>query len=399
MHTGEAPATDPNGIHELIRERIAPHYGKFARCGSWRELARLEEYIAIEPDIQRVLETPQAGNFSRGDAPAKESYRFLAWNLERGIQYDGQLLELRTHPYMKSADVLLLTETDAGMTRSGNREVAVDLARELGMYYAFVPCYLNLSKGSGLEFDVPGENQLGLHGNAILSRYPITHIRAIVLKNGIDKMAGREKRIGRQAAVAAEIAFPDFAATAVSVHLDARSTRGHRYQQMRSILSQVGGVGAAVLGGDWNTSTYNSSNAALAFCSFWRRVFMGVDNAIRHHYLHPYRKFEKKLFDLLEDRGFEYRHSNCLGERTVSYYVGDARSAGILRDWIPAWWLRVMRWALRNHNGRCPLKLDWFATRGLQCADPVVIHEVREGREVPLSDHDAIGVDVRPLTR
>jgi hypothetical protein len=30
----------------------------------------------------------------------------------------------------------------------------------------------------------------------------------------------------------------------------------------------------------------------------------------------------------------------------------------------------------------------------VRAANPVVIHDVREGRAVPLSDHDAIAVDV-----
>ena len=50
--------------------------------------------------------------------PQKSSYRFLAWNLERGIRYEEQLQALRTHPYLKTCDVLLLTETDLGMARS-----------------------------------------------------------------------------------------------------------------------------------------------------------------------------------------------------------------------------------------------------------------------------------------
>jgi hypothetical protein len=53
-----------------------------------------------------------------------------------------------------------------------------------------------------------------------------------------------------------------------------------------------------------------------------------------------------------------------------------------------------MRWALRNHGGQCPLKIDWFATRGLRTADPMVIRDLRQGRAVPLSDHDAIGVEI-----
>jgi endonuclease/exonuclease/phosphatase family metal-dependent hydrolase len=358
------------------------------------ELWGLDLYLTLETDIRRVLDTPETGNFSRGQAPARSSYRFAAWNVERGAQFDGQVEVLRTHPHLREADVLLLTETDSGMARSGNRNVARDLARALGMYYAFVPCYLNLTKGSGIEQDLPGDNDLGLHGNAILSRYPLDNVRPIFLENGVDIMASREKRIGRQAAVSADIRFPDFTVTALSVHLDAQSTQRHRYLQLRDVLDRVRDAPAVVIGGDWNTSTYNSSRAVHAILGFWLRVLMGVDNVIRNHYLHPYRRFERDLFGLLEQRGFDYRECNRLGEHTVSYDVGDLRATKALRDWVPGWCFHFIRWSLRNHAGRCPLKLDWFATRGVRNANPVVIHEVREGRAVPLSDHDAIAVDV-----
>jgi hypothetical protein len=61
---------------------------------------------------------------------------------------------------------------------------------------------------------------------------------------------------------------------------------------------------------------------------------------------------------------------------------------------VPAWCFAFIRWALRNHDGKCPLKIDWFATRGLTARNPVVLHEFREGRKQPLSDHDAIGIDI-----
>jgi hypothetical protein len=216
----------------------------------------------------------------------------------------------------------------------------------------------------------------------------------VFLENGVDLMASREKRIGRQAAVVAEVHFPNLTTTVLSVHLDAQSTQRHRYGQLREILAHIDGAPAVVLGGDWNTSTYNSSRAIHAILGFWLRVLMGVDNVIRNHYLHPYRHFERNLFDLLVARGFDYRGCNCLGEHTVAYDIGDLRATKALRDWVPGWCFHFIRWALRNHGGRCPLKLDWFATRGLGCASPVVIHDVREGRRVALSDHDAIGVDI-----
>lgn len=391
MHSAETQ--DP---YEIVRERIAPHLPALAACRNNAELWGLDLYRALEPDIRRVLDTPEIGSFRhcRSAAPARRQYRFVAWNVERGAQFDGQVDALLTHPLLREADVLLLTETDSGMVRSGNRNVARALASALGMQYAFVPCYLNLTKGSGVEQDLSGSNALGLHGNALLSRYPMGNIRPVFLENGVDIMASREKRIGRQAAVAADIRFPNATMTAVSVHLDAQSTQRHRYLQLRDVLDSIAGSHAAVVGGDWNTSTYNSSRALHAILGFWLRVMMGVDNVIRNHYLHPYRHFERDLFRLLEERGFDYRACNCLGEHTVSYDVEDLRATKALRDWVPGWCFHFIRWALRNHGGRCPVKLDWFATRGVRAANPVVIHDVREGRAVPLSDHDAIAVDV-----
>jgi len=388
------PSLTPEHIYRLIKEQIAPHFPDFAECRSTAELLASPVYQSLEPAVRTVLETPEVGDFTASPAPARDRYRFLAWNLERGIELDGQLEAFRSHPYLRTSDVFLLTETDVGMARSGNRAVAQSLAQQLGLHYAFVPCYLNLTKGSGTEYDAPGENELGLHGNAILSRYPISRVRPIPLKNGTDKMACREKRLGRQMALAADIEFPNWRATVAAVHLDANSSQRHRYEQMHQVIDALDTGRPAVLGGDWNTTTYNSSRAFPAIMGFWLRVFIGVDHVIRHHYLHPYHHFEKELFQMLEARGFDYRACNRLGERTIDYDASDPKTRQNLGEWVPAWCFAFIRWSLRHHGGKCPLKLDWFATRGVRAADPMVIHELREGGSTPLSDHDAIGVDI-----
>jgi endonuclease/exonuclease/phosphatase family metal-dependent hydrolase len=381
-------------LHRLLREQIRPKFSELAQCQSTPELHEHSTYRALAREISQVLETPEIGDFSKGAAPARSHYRWIAWNLERGIEFEGQLEAFRNHPYLKTGDVYLLTETDVGMARSGNRAVAQELAAQLGMHFAFVPCYLNLAKGAGVEYDAQGENALGLHGNAILSRYPIRRVRPIHLKNGIDKMTRREKRIGQQTALAAAIEFPNARATAVCVHLDANSTQQHRAAQMSQVLEGVESDGPVIIGGDWNTTTYNSSRAFHAIAGFWLRVFMGVDYVIRKHYLHPYSHFERDLFESLEKRGFDYRGCNRMGEYTISYDVYDPKTRKNLGEWVPAWCFPFIRWALREHGGKCPLKIDWFAARGVRPDNPVVIHDLREGRAVPLSDHDAIGIDV-----
>jgi endonuclease/exonuclease/phosphatase family metal-dependent hydrolase len=392
MQASLAPAGRP--LFDMIRAEIAPWYGHLGRLRSSEELENDRVYRRLAPLVRTALESVETGSFATHTAPAKSSYRAVAWNIERGAQLEGQVEAFRRHPHLSGADVLLLTEADAGMARSGNRHVTEELARALGMHYVFVPCYLSLVKGSGLERRVEGENEVGLHGNAILSRYPLRHARLLRLRNGVDKLAGREKRLGSQAVAIAEVEFPGRPVTVASIHLDAQSTQRHRRDQMAAILDAVEGPGPALLGGDWNTATYNSSRAFHAIMGFWLRVFMGVDNVITNHYLHPYNRFERELFASLERRGFEYRECNVPGEYTISYSVDDPRARQSLGEWVPAWCFAFIRWALRNHGGKCPLKIDWFASRGLRTAMPRVIHDVREGRAVPLSDHDAISVEI-----
>ena len=396
MRDSEAPP-EPSLVRQMhteLREDLRHHFVELARCRSTPELHQHPTYLRLKSRFDRIFQTPEEGDFRSAAAPKKEGYRIAAWNLERGIHYDGQLKVFQQDPYLSASDVLLLTETDVGMARSANRNVARDLARELGMHYAFSPCYINLAKGSGVEYDAEGENESGLHGNAILSRYPLANVRSIFLKNGKDKMKGREKRLGQQTAVVAEVEFPGQPVTVVAVHLDANSSQQHRADQMADVLAAIEGRYPAVIGGDWNTTTFNSSSATMAILGFWLRVFMGPNNVITNHYLHPYNKFESKLFRLLEEHRFDYRSANAIGERTTSYDVDDAKTHKNLREWVPAWCFAFIRWALRHHDGKCPLKIDWLAVKGLAARDPRVLHQFREGRNPPLSDHDPIGVDV-----
>src|SRR5262250_1541725 len=91
----------PEDIYRLIKEQIAPHFPEFARCRSTAQLMTSPVYRALETAARTVLETPEGGDFTAGPAPPRDRYRFLAWNLERGIEFDGQLEAFRTHNYLK----------------------------------------------------------------------------------------------------------------------------------------------------------------------------------------------------------------------------------------------------------------------------------------------------------
>ncbi len=385
---------EQESVASIIRNQLRPHFEELSQCNSTQELLASKTYQQIRPAAEKVLNTIDTGNFAHDQLTTRSRYCILAWNLERGIEYEGQLAEFRSHPYLQAADVFLLTETDNGMARSGNRNIARALASELGLNYAFAPCYLNLAKGAGIESEMKGQNDLALHGNAILSRYPISNPRLIPIGNGRDKMSGREKRLGQQTAIACEIGLPNYELTVCSVHLDAQSKQKHRRDQMAGVIDGLPSSGPAVIGGDWNTTTFDSSGALPAIMGYWLRVFLGAGNVIRNHFLRPYTWFEKELFDLVEHRGFDWRSANVLDEHTTSYDSQDLKTYKNLREWVPGWCFDFIKWALRDYDGKCPLKIDWFAVREAVIADPIVLHEFREGREPILSDHDAIGIEV-----
>jgi endonuclease/exonuclease/phosphatase family metal-dependent hydrolase len=385
-----------------LDHELTPHFPALAEFDSTKTLAASSLYQQLRPEIERVLGHVVQKDFADTETRTRSTgaaiVRATAWNIERGKRLASIKRVLREHPVLRASDVLLLTELDYGMARTGNLDVAREIAESLGMNYAFAPCYLALNKGSGVEADVEGENLQALHGNALLSRYPLRRVHAIALPNGKDKMAGKEKRLGQQRAVVADVEHPTGMFRAVSLHLDAHSTQRHRYRQMRLVLDHLDALEPrlpTLIGGDWNTSTYNSRRALYSIMGYARRVAMGVENVVKNHYPYPERWFERKLFRELERRGYAYRELNALGVCTLHYDVGDATVNTNMGDWIPQWCFWFINWALKKHEGRCSLKLDWFAGKGIKRdvdAPPLVVGELRDADGV-LSDHDAIVLD------
>ncbi len=322
----------------------------------------------------------------------------LAWNLERGTKFDGILDALQNDPRLKDRDVLMLPELDHGMARSGNRFVAKELAEALNLNYAFAPVYIPLQKGSGVESEMAGENTVSIHGLAMMSPHPMKNVHAVPLPNGKDKMLGKEKRIGWLRALVADIEHPAGQFRAVTVHFDVHCSREHRRRQMQIILDQLETLPKlpTIIGGDWNTTTFNAQTATRAILGYWRRVMMGIKNVAKNHFPYPDRYFEQRLFDELESRGYEYKPFNELGVGTLHYHIESIEKNTNLRDWVPAWCFRFIFWAARRVGGSVSVRLDWVAGRDIALAQntkPQTIAGLVDGNGEPLSDHDAITVD------
>jgi hypothetical protein len=264
------------------------------------------------------------------------------------------------------------------------------------MNYAFAPCYVALTKGAGVEKQVGGENRESLHGNALLSPFPLHRVHSLALPNGKDKMKGAEKRIGSQRAVIADVEHPSGMFRAVSLHLDAHSSQRHRYLQMRRVLQHLESLQPhlpVLVGGDWNTTTHNASRAVYAILGYGRRVLMGVRHVVGNHYPYPERWFERRMFGELERRGFDYRTFNQPGECTLHYNVQDLAANLNMREWVPQWCFWFINWALERTGGSCSMKLDWFAGKGIQ-----PLGQASAVAGLGVSDHDPIAIVIRVVT-
>jgi hypothetical protein len=396
MTVETASQTSSPAILEHHLERVFPELLKFE---STPEMEKSAVYRQIKPEVERILNAVVQENFAPPAFEKTETVHALAWNIERGNRFEGIVEALKDHPQLKDRDVLLLTELDYGMARSGNRFVARELARELKLNYAFAPVYIALQKGSGVEARVEGENTKSLHGLAMFSKYALKNVHAVPLPNGKDKMLGKEKRLGYLRALVADVEHPAGVFRAVTLHLDAHSSRKHRQRQMRIVLEHLETLEKlpTIIGGDWNTSTYNSQTATRAILGYWRRVMMGPKRIVRHHFPHPDRYFEKDLFGELEKRGYEYKNLNNLGIGTLHYDVGSIEKNTNLRDWVPAWCFPFIFGAARYVGGRVSSRLDWFAGKGIEPkGKPQTISDLSDAGNIPLSDHDAIALDFAP---
>ncbi len=400
-----APETRAEHSVSLLDHDLNQYFDELLKFNSIGETERSEVYKKIRPEVERIMNSVVCENFAPAGRTCSESrsagtgpivVSALAWNLERGIVFEGILEALTNHPDLKEKDVLLLTELDYGMARSGNRFVAQDLARELKLNYAFATVYIALQKGSGVESEMAGENTGSIHGLALFSRFPMHNVGAVALPNGKDKMWGKEKRLGSLRALIAEIEHPAGMIRAVTVHLDAHSSRRHRHLQMKIVFDHLETLPPmpTIIGGDWNTTTYNAQNATRAILGYWRRVMMGVRNVVRNHLPHPDRYFERGLFREVEKRGFEYKSLNEEGVGTLHYDMDSIEKNTNLADWVPAWCFPFIFWAVKQVGGKVSARLDWFAGQGIEIAGkPKTIGQLTDADNQALSDHDAIALD------
>ena len=225
-------------VTQVVAEIVAPtpEERKDASEGE-SSAARHTNFLSAWPCLQTVeLRQPALS------LPKPLGLTVGAWNIERCKRVEDTAELIRR----MGIDVLLATELDLGMARSDQRHTTRDLASALGFGYVFGVEFVELGTGDAYETslyaDVPNEH--GLHGNAILSRYPLQSPRLIPLDDqgrwytGAPKSDG-QRRVGGRMAIAVDIETAAGSMTFVSVHYESESDSQGRAAQTKTLLSHL----------------------------------------------------------------------------------------------------------------------------------------------------------------
>src|SRR5262245_14352573 len=135
-----------------------------ASAGGAALAARLERHLDVvrrfapAPPLLSPAQAesdPRPHDGASGSAsPDRSDLQVVQWNVLHGTRFEGLLRALQEEPALGGADLVALEETDLGLARSGNRDVAFELARALGMHAAWTPLFLEI-EGSRMR-SAPG---------------------------------------------------------------------------------------------------------------------------------------------------------------------------------------------------------------------------------------------------
>jgi endonuclease/exonuclease/phosphatase family metal-dependent hydrolase len=319
---------------------------------NYQELVTLSQQETVEAPLasklHTLLTTPFVNNeaFFSGTKPLRPdlkgmgpSLRLVEWNIERGLEFDEIKLALTDKQAflakarsdatqnndkqkvtneelsaqidaLQSADVLVLNELDWGMKRTDYRPVVKELADALKMNWAYGVEFIEVDpKALGIQsfanveneterkeledlFSVDKERVLGLHGTAILSRYPLRDVKLVPFEyqaydwyNGEKKYGSveagkrkgaslvfgeeivRELRRGGRTNLIATLDIPDLAekqVTIIATHIENRTTPKGRVKQLDELLDMIRPIhNPVVIAGDMNTTGTDGSVVSI----------------------------------------------------------------------------------------------------------------------------------------
>lgn len=380
-----SPTRDPALVAEAhaLRDACAP----FPTLASLHADAR---WPAWSQRLQALLATTRHHAGPASPAPTThDTVRVVHWNIEHGNRHEAIAEALATHEALRDADLVTLNEVDLGMARSGNRDVAGELATRLGHHGVWAPLFLEGTRGRDDDAltAVAEANHESLFGLALLSRWPIGDVRVLPLPGPEHALFDRERMLGRFVALVAEVRHPVTPFVAVTAHLEVHRTRAHRAAQMALVLATLADEARpVVLTGDWNTHTFDRGTPG-AVLSAAGSLLTWPEHALRERFTRPDRgPHAEPLFAELARAGFVWdAHHDATPTLNMRFSrLGEVHA-------MPAPLRAFVEHGLTRAERRARLRLDWIATRGFAPTDPAP-------RTVPGLDGPGLASDHAPIT-
>ena len=373
-------------VHEAHELREA-----FARFTTFSALHSSPGWPALRGRLTALLDgvrlgVPRSPRIGTHDAGR---IRVAHWNIEHGNRFEAIAHALSDEPMLSRAELLSLNEVDLGMARSGNRDVAAELAERLGMHSAWAAMFLESTRGRDDDAltAIPADNAESLFGLALLSCWPIAAARLVPLPGPERTLFERERMTGRFVALVCEIAHPERPFTAVTAHLEVHRTRAHRATQMRLLLESLANEPRPVLlTGDWNTHTFDRGERYAPFSVAWPLLAWPTARLTARLTRPDRGAHPETLFGELCAAGFAWE-PYVDSEATLGLRFSRLREVHVLPGPLRSLASRGLRWAER----RARLRLDWIAARGFR-------HELGSGRTVLGLDGPGLPSDHAPIT-
>lgn len=384
---------------------IPPNYEKLLAnlrlFNTKQDLYKSDFYAQHSKELDAIVNHIWQKPFTNAKPRLENFLRITHWNIERGKHLDTIVELFNSHPILKASDIISLNEVDLGMSRSKNLNIAFELGQRLGMHAAYVAEFIELTKGIGQELAVAGDNQESLHGNAILSRYPIRSVKAVRLPSCFDTYQFSEKRYGERVALIAEIEVKNQVIWLVNTHLEVRYIPLCRAAQFSTILDTLETLPTTnnpiIIAGDLNVGTFKRGSVFYSFTSFLRLAFNNPAR-VAEQLRHP-AKYEP-LFSIAKSKGFDYEAYNDDSTTCATSISGVDEAKK-----VPNWLQKRIDKRLAPYNNRLEFRLDYFFARKIKSlklgeltdqqtlsTNPITIPGLlKDGEQI--SDHDPIVCD------
>ncbi len=305
-------------LSKEFREHFIKKFSPFSVL-SYADLVTLSKPVQHSQDLLLKLDKQLSVPYIFNRNPFVENYKYNKsylrlshWNIERGINlnaiknvfnnsrnyyysYRGNLEDAKHGSFKKeletisNSDIIAINESDIGMSRTQYRNIISELAKTLNYNFAFATEFIELSPIINMHSLDP-KRYLGLHGSAILSKYPIKNAYVIRLpqcykwfeseigkqspvesarrygaKTIFNQEIQNEVRRGGRCALVANINLPgNEIITVVSTHLEDRCYPDCRYNQINYLFEKLKNYQTPlVIAGDLNTSTTDSAPTSL----------------------------------------------------------------------------------------------------------------------------------------